>query len=174
MKNSVICIASTYRQADAIIRDLQASGFSSAEISVLVNDPHGRGDFGHEKATKAPEGIATGAAAGGVTGGIVGLLAGIGTLAIPGLGALVAAGPILAALSGVAAGAATGGTIGGLIGLGLPEIEAKRYEGKLRSGNYLISAHCETDEAEDRAEAIFKRHAAEDIATVGEKSVPST
>ena len=173
MKQSVICIATSYPQADAIIRDLQASGFANADISILANDPHGRGDFGHEKSTKASEGVAAGAAAGGVTGGVVGLLAGIGTLAIPGLGALIAAGPILAALSGAAAGAATGGTVGGLIGLGIPEIEARRYEGKLRSGNYLISAHVETSEAEDRAEEIFKRHDAQDISSIGEKAVPS-
>src|SRR5256885_16152028 len=96
-------------------------------------DTGGRHDVGHVKATKAPEGATTGATAGGVTGGVLGLLAGIGTLAIPGVGPLIAAGPIMAALSGAAVGATAGGIAGGLIGLGIPEIEAKRYEEKLKT-----------------------------------------
>lgn len=171
--NSVICIAKTYLQADRIVRDLQTAGFANSDISILASDTHGTRDFGHSKASKAPEGAAAGAVAGGVTGGLVGLLAGIGTLAIPGLGALIAAGPILAALSGAAAGAATGGTVGGLIGLGIPEYEAKRYEAKLGAGDYLIATHVIDGDQEDRVEEIYKRNDAEDISSVTEASVPS-
>lgn len=171
--NSVICLSKSYIQADRIVRDLQTSGFSNADISILASDTHGTRDFGHSKSSKAPEGAASGAVAGGLTGGLVGLLAGIGTLAIPGLGALIAAGPILAALSGAAAGAATGGTVGGLIGLGIPEYEAKRYESKLGAGDYLIAVHVSNDDEEDRAEEIFQRNEAEDISTVSEAAVPS-
>lgn len=172
MKNSVICIANSYLQADRIIRDLQASGFLSTEISVLASDTHGKRDFGHVKSSKAPEGAASGALLGGVTGGLVGLLAGIGTLAIPGLGALIAAGPILATLSGAAAGAATGGTVGGLIGLGLPEYEAKRYGEKLGSGNYLLAVHVENEKEEDLAEDIYTHHGADDVSSMREAEVP--
>src|SRR5437773_688551 len=125
-----------------------------------------------EKATKAPEGATTGAATGGATGGVIGLLAGIGALAIPGVGPFIAAGPIMAALSGAAVGAATGGVVGGLIGLGIPEIEAKRYEEKLKRGNYLIAVHTDEKEDVDRAKQIFKAAGAEDISTVSEASAP--
>src|SRR6187431_2461621 len=155
-KTSVFCIAKSRAQAEQIVENLQSSGFSSSEISVLLPDTEGKHDMGHVKASKAPEGATTGAATGGVTGGVLGLLAGIGALAIPGVGPLIAAGPIMAALSGAAIGATTGGIVGGLIGLGIPEIEAKRYDEKLRKGNYLISAHGETSDQLDRAEKIFK------------------
>ena len=131
-KSSVFCIAKSASQAEQIVEDLQSAGFDVSEISVLMPDTAGKHDFGHVKATKAPEGATTGATAGGVTGGVLGLLAGIGALAIPGVGPFIAAGPIMAALSGAALGATTGGLVGGLIGLGIPEIEAKRYEQKLR------------------------------------------
>jgi hypothetical protein len=127
---------------------------------------------GHVKATKAPEGATTGAATGGATGGVIGLLAGIGALAIPGVGPFIAAGPIMAALSGAAVGAATGGVVGGLIGLGIPEIEAKRYDEKLKKGNYLIAVHTDESEDVDRAKQIFKTAGAEDISTVREASAP--
>jgi hypothetical protein len=127
---------------------------------------------GELKATKAPEGATTGAATGGATGGVIGLLAGIGALAIPGIGPFIAAGPIMAALSGAAVGAATGGVVGGLIGLGIPEIEAKRYDEKLKKGNYLVAVHTDESEDVDRAKQVFKTARAEDISTVSEASAP--
>lgn len=172
MSNSIFCIATTQGQALSIVRDLQSHGFADSEISVLLPDTAGTHDMGHVKATKAPEGTATGAASGGVAGGVLGLLAGIGALAIPGVGPFIAAGPIMAALSGAAIGATAGGIVGGLIGLGIPEIEAKRYEEKLKRGNYLISVHAENDDQEDRAKGIFKNHQAEDVTTASESAVP--
>src|SRR6476469_9238127 len=172
-KTSVFGIVKTYAQAEQIVEGLQNAGFPASEISVLLPDTQGKHDIGHVKATKAPEGATTGAAAGGVTGGVIGLLAGIGALAIPGVGPLIAAGPIMAALSGAAVGAATGGVVGGLIGLGIPEIEAKRYEEKLKKGNYLIAVHAEESEDVDRAKHIFKTAGAEDISTVSEASAPA-
>src|SRR5450631_3878264 len=173
MSKSVFGIATTHGQAEQIVERLQAQGFARSEISVLMPDTGGTRDVGHVKATKAPEGATTGAATGGVAGGVIGLLAGIGALAIPGVGPLIAAGPIMAALSGAALGATTGGIVGGLIGLGIPEIEAKRYEEKLKSGNYLISAHANNSEQIDRAKKIFNDAHAEDISTATEASVPS-
>ena len=170
---SVFCIATTEGQAQRIVRHLQSQGFADSEISVLLPNVGGTHDMGHVKTTKAPEGTATGAATGGVAGGVLGLLAGIGSLAIPGLGPFIAAGPIMAALSGAAVGATTGGLIGGLIGLGIPEIEAKQYETKLKQGNFLISVHVENNDEESRAKDIFKKEDAEDISTVGESSTPN-
>src|SRR5881398_1228137 len=166
MSKSVFGIATTLGQAERIVHQLQAQGFATSEISVLMHDTGGTRDVGHVKATKAPEGATTGAATGGATGGVIGLLAGIGALAIPGVG------PFMAALSGAAVGAATGGVVGGLIGLGIPEIEAKRYDEKLRKGNYLIAVHAEESEDVDRAKDIFKTVGAEDISTVSEASAP--
>src|SRR5258706_5261258 len=140
-KKSVFCIATSRSQADQIVEDLRAAGFSSNDISVLFPDRETTRDFAHEKHTKAPEGIATGAGTGGVVGGALGWLAGIGALAIPGAGPFIAAGPIMAALSGVAVGATVGGVAGGLIGLGIPELEARRYEGKVKAGHLLPSLH---------------------------------
>ena len=168
MSKSVFGIAITHGQAERIVEQLQAEGFAASEISVLMPDTGGTRDVGHVKATKAPEGATTGAA----TGGVIGLLAGIGALAIPGVGPFIAAGPIMAALSGAAVGAATGGVVGGLIGLGIPEIEAKRYEEKLKKGNYLIAVHTDESEDVDRAKHIFKTAGAEDISTVSEASAP--
>src|SRR5216110_2195301 len=171
-KSSVFCIAKSASQAEQIVEDLQSSGFDPSEISVLMPDTGGKHDFGHVKATKAPEGATTGAVTGGVTGGVLGLLAGIGALAIPGVGPFIAAGPIMAALSGAAIGGTTGGVVGGLIGLGIPEIEAKRYEEKLKKGNYLIAVHIDENEDVDRAKGVFKAASAEDINTVSEASAP--
>jgi uncharacterized membrane protein len=171
-KSSVFCIAKSASQAEQIVEDLQSSGFDVSEISVLMPDTGGKHDFGHVKATKAPEGATTGATAGGVTGGVLGLLAGIGALAIPGVGPFIAAGPIMAALSGAALGATTGGLVGGLIGLGIPEIEAKRYEEKLRNGNFLIAVHAEDSDQVDRAKEIFKSAGAEDISTSSLSKAP--
>ncbi len=172
MKKAAMCIAQNRSQADAIVTKLQSQGFSNAAISVLFPDKDGSKDFAHEHNTKAPEGAVTGVGAGGAVGGTLGLLAGIGALAIPGIGPLIAAGPLLAALSGAAAGAAVGGITGALIGMGIPEIEAKRYEGKLKSGNILISVHCETGAQEKMATETFKGERAEDICTAAETSVP--
>jgi hypothetical protein len=172
MSKSVFGIATTQGQAEQIVRRLQGQGFATSEISVLMPDTGGTRDVGHVKATKAPEGATTGATTGGVTGGILGLLAGVGALAIPGLGPFIAAGPIMAALSGAAVGAAGGGVIGGLVGLGIPEIEAKRYDEKLKKGNYLIAVHTDDSEDVDRAEEIFKAAGAEDISTVREAAAP--
>lgn len=171
-KTQVFCIAKSHSQAEQIVESLQTSGFPSNEISILLPDTEGKHDIGHVKATKAPEGATTGAATGGVTGGVLGLLAGIGALAIPGVGPLIAAGPIMAALSGAAIGGATGGVVGGLIGLGIPEIEAKRYEEKLKSGNYLIAVHTHDGDQEDRAKEIFKNANAEDITSSSMSSIP--
>src|SRR3982751_2771873 len=172
-KTSVFCIAKSYGQAEQIVESLQTSGFAASEISVLLPDTEGAHDIGHVKATKAPEGATTGAATGGVTGGVLGLLAGVGALAIPGLGPFIAAGPIMAALSGAAVGATTGGVVGGLVGLGIPEIEAKRYDEKLKKGNYLVAVHADESDDVDRAKDIFKNAGAEDISTVSEASAPS-
>ena len=171
MAKAVFCLAKTYRQAEQIVDKLKIAGFSNNDISVLLPDTQGTKDFAHEKNTKAPEGAATGAGAGGVVGGALGWLAGIGALAIPGVGAFVAAGPIMAMLGGAAVGAALGGITGALVGMGIPEYEAKRYDGKLKQGNILISVHSENSTETDRAEAIFKQAGAQDIATSGEAAV---
>src|SRR5262245_23113985 len=148
MSKSVFGLIDNESQAESIVSELKSAGFSDNDISVLFPDKTGTRDFAHEQHTKAPEGAATGGIAGGALGGTVGLLAGIGALAIPGLGPFIAAGPIMAALSGAAVGAAVGGLTGALIGMGIPENEAKLYEGKVMSGNILISAHAENgDEA---------------------------
>ena len=171
-KKSVFCITTSRDQADRIVGLLKAANFSNNDISVLFPDKDTTRDFAHEKNTKAPEGVATGAGTGGVIGGALGWIAGIGALAIPGVGPFIAAGPIMAALSGAAIGAATGGIAGGLIGLGIPELEAKRYEGKIKEGNILISVHTENSEEISRAKDIFTKAGAQDICTTGESSPP--
>lgn len=171
MATSVFCMARTDEQAIRIVDQLKLAGFSNNDISVLFPDKSGTRDFAHEHNTKAPEGAAAGAGAGGILGGALGWLVGIGTLAIPGLGPFIAAGPIMAALSGAAAGATLGGVTGALIGMGMPEYEAKQYEGKLREGNILISVHTENSEQRDRAKEIFERADAEGIASSSEEGV---
>lgn len=172
-KKAVIGLVESHAQAERIVAELQTAGFAGTDISVLLPDKQGTRDFAHEKNTKAPEGSAVGAGAGGLLGGTLGLLAGIGSLAIPGFGPLIAAGPILAALSGGAAGAALGALTGALVGLGIPELEAKQYESKIKGGNILISVHVEDSDERSDAKQIFERGGASDIATTGEKSVPS-
>jgi len=172
-KTSVFGIVKSHSQAEQVVEGLQDSGFPVSEISVLLPDKEGKHDIGHVKATKAPEGATTGATTGGVTGGVLGLLAGIGALAIPGVGPFIAAGPIMAALSGAAVGATTGGVVGALVGMGIPEVEAKRYEGKLKSGNYLIAVHVRDGEEKDRAKEIFKSAGAEDISTTSMSKAPA-
>ena len=171
MAQAVFCLAQTEAQALTIVNQLRAAGFSPNDISVLFPDKTGTKDFAHEQHTKVPEGAATGAGTGGVLGGALGWLVGIGALAIPGLGPFIAAGPILAALSGAAAGATLGGITGALIGWGIPEYEAKRYEGKIREGNMLISVHTEDRDERARAKQIFERAGAEDIADTAEARV---
>lgn len=167
-KKSVFCIASSREQADQIVERLKGANFSNNDISVLFPDKDSTRDFAHEKNTKAPEGAVAGASTGGVVGGALGWIAGIGALAIPGVGPFIAAGPILAALSGAAVGAAIGGIAGGLVGLGIPELEAKRYEGKVKEGNILLSVHTEDSHEIARAKHIFANAFAQDICTSGE------
>jgi hypothetical protein len=144
---------------------LKRAGFRSTDVSVLYPENVGTKDFGHEKHTKAPEGAATGAAAGAILGGALGWLAGIGALAIPGIGPFVAAGPILAALSGIGAAGAIGGIAGALVGIGIPEYEAKRYEGRIRNGGILLSVHCDNSDWVKRAVDVMHQTGATDMAT---------
>jgi hypothetical protein len=168
---AVFGIATSEPQAARIATALESSGFSPNDISVLFPDRGGTRDFAHEKNTKAPEGAAAGAGTGGILGGGLGWLVGIGSLAIPGLGPFIAAGPIMAALGGAAIGAAVGGFTGALVGMGIPELEAKQYEAKLREGNILISVHTEDSDERDRAKKIFESEGARDISSTGEASV---
>ena len=154
------------RAVDRII----AAGFSSNDISVLLPDNQSSKEFAHEKNTKAPEGTTAGVTTGGLLGGALGLLAGIGALAIPGVGPFIAAGPIMGALAGVGMGGAVGGLIGALVGMGIPEYEAKRYEGRVKEGGVLLSVHCDTSDEVSRAKDLLKGTGAEDIASAGEKS----
>jgi hypothetical protein len=171
MTQSVIGITKTLVEAESVVDALKVIGFPNSEISVLLPDKQGTKDFAHENTTKAPEGAVTGASTGGAIGGVLGWLAGIGSLAIPGAGPFIAAGPIMAALSGVAAGAALGGVTGALVGMGIPEYEAKMYDGKIRDGNILIAAHSEDKEMLKRAEEAMKQYKATDIHRVGEAAV---
>jgi len=158
-------------QAERAVDRILAAGFSNNDISVLLPDSQSSKEFAHEKNTKAPEGTTTGATTGGAVGGALGLLAGIGALTIPGVGPFIAAGPIMGALAGLGAGAAVGGLIGALVGMGIPEYEAKRYEGRVKAGGVLLSVHCETSAEISRAKDLLKSTGAEDIASTGEKSV---
>ncbi len=171
IKSAVFGIFHTASQAERSIEDLRSAGFSNDDISALLPDRQSTKEFAHEKNTKAPEGAAAGGATGGVIGGALGLLVGLGALAIPGLGPLLAAGPIVAALAGFGAGGAVGGLVGSLVGLGIPEYEAKRYEGHIKSGGILLSVHCHTEARVDRAKEILKQTGAQDIASTGEASV---
>lgn len=169
-KKSVLCIATSREQADRIVDHLRTAEFSNNDISVLFPDKGTTRDFAYEKNTKAPEGAVAGAGTGAAIGGALGWVAGIGALAIPGVGPFIAAGPIIAALSGVAVGATLGGIAGGLIGLGIPEMEAKRFEGKVKAGSILISVHTESSEEITRAKEIYTKAGAQDICASGEAS----
>jgi hypothetical protein len=162
MAKAVFCTVTTSAQAEQIVENLKTGGFRSNDISVLMPDKAGTKAFAVDNQTKAPEGAATGAGTGAVLGGGLGWLAGIGALAIPGLGPLIAAGPIMAALTGAAVGGTVGGLTGALIGMGIPEYEAKRYEGKVKQGHALISVHSET-RRKPNAQRRFSRSAAERI-----------
>ena len=171
MTQAVVGIVHTRVEAESIVESLKSSAFAENEISVLFPDKEGSKDFAHLNSTKSPEGAVTGASTGGVLGAAFGLAAGVGALAIPGVGPLIAAGPIMAALSGAAVGAAVGGITGALVGLGIPEYEAKMYEGKIRDGNILLAVHCTNNDQAKRAEEIFKLNKATDIHRVGEVAV---
>jgi hypothetical protein len=173
MKQAIFGIATSESQASKIANDLQAAGFTADDISVLFPDKTGSRDFAHEHHTKAPEGAAVGGSGGAVLGGAVGWLVGIGALAIPGVGPFIAAGPIMAALAGAGVGAAAGGIGGALVGMGMPELEAKQYEGKIRGGNILVSVHTEGSGERKRAKELLERDGATDIASSGESRVPA-
>src|SRR5215467_5762299 len=170
-KNTAVYgILRTRAGAEQCVDELLRNGFRKEDISVLMPENVGTKDFAHEKGTKAPEGMATGATAGGVVGGTLGLLAGIGALAIPGLGPFIAAGPIMGALAGIGTGAVVGGLVGALIGLGIPEYEAKRYEGLVKNGGILMSIHCDNSDWVARAKELMKETGADDISSTGEAS----
>src|SRR5579864_1305786 len=168
-KNRVVYgIYRTREQVESAIDKFMASGFRNEDLSVLLPENLGTKEFATEKHTKLPEGTATGATAGGVVGGTLGLLAGIGALAIPGLGPFIAAGPIMAALAGAGAGGVVGSLVGALVGMGIPEYEAKRYEGLIKNGGILVSVHCDNSDWVDRAKGLLERTGAEDISSTGE------
>jgi hypothetical protein len=168
---AVFGIYKSIEHAESAVDRIIEAGFSNGDISVLLPDSRSSKEFAHEKNTKAPEGTTTGVATGGVVGGTLGLLAGIGALAIPGVGPFIAAGPIVGALAGLGVGGAVGGFIGALVGMGIPEYEAKRYEGRVKNGGVLLSVHCDTSSEISRAKDLLKATGAEDIASAGEKSV---
>jgi len=172
MATCVYCICRSEAQAVRIANRLYNSGFSANDISMLHPDKSGTRDIGHTNSTKAPEGAAAGAGAGALLGGALGWAAGVGALAIPGLGPLIAAGPILATLSGLAAGGTIGGVTGALVGTGIPEYEAQQYEGKLREGNILISVHADDSGEAARIREIMTEEKADNISTGSEASVP--
>jgi hypothetical protein len=165
---AVFGIYATPATAEAAVDHLLTRGFTNSAISVLLPDDETTRAFAHEKNTKAPEGTTTGVTTGGVIGGALGLLAGIGALAIPGIGPLIAAGPIVATLAGVGAGGAVGGIVGALVGMGIPEYEAKRYEGAVKGGGTLLSVHCDTSEQIDAAKDALKDTGARDVASTTE------
>lgn len=171
---AVFGIYATPGTAEAAVDHLLANGFTNSAISVLLPDDESTRAFAHEKSTKAPEGTATGVTTGGVIGGTLGLLAGIGVLAIPGVGPLIAAGPIVATLAGLGAGGAVGGIVGALVGMGIPEYEAKRYEGAVKGGGTLLSVHCDTSEQIDAAKMSLKDTGARDISSSSEAASKDT
>jgi hypothetical protein len=165
---SVFGIYQDRAAVESAVTELRESGFRAADISVLLPQNVGNKDLGTEAHTKAPEGAATGAASGAVIGGVLGWLAGIGALAIPGIGPLIAAGPIIGMLAGAGAAGAAGGVVGGLVGLGLPEYEAKRYQGRIKEGGILLSVHSDDSEWTDRAKKILEVTGADDISSASD------
>jgi hypothetical protein len=165
---AVFGIYRTRNEVENAVQTLLNNGFRNEDISVLLPDNTGTKDFAHEKGTKAPEGVTTGVVAGGVIGGTLGLLAGVGALAIPGLGPFIAAGPIMAALAGVGSGGVVGGMIGALVGMGVPEYEAKRYEGMVRHGGILLSVHCDNSDWVKRAKSLLEQSGAHAVSSSGE------
>jgi ActD protein/heat induced stress protein YflT len=170
-KNTAVYgIYATETAVEVAVDTLRAEGFRNTDISVLFPDNKGTKDFAHEKATKAPEGAAAGAGTGAVLGGALGWLVGIGSLAIPGAGPFIAAGPIMAALAGAGVGGTVGGITGALVGVGIPEYEAKRYEGRIKEGGILLSVHCDDSNWTKRAKQILEETGAEDVSSTGESS----
>jgi hypothetical protein len=167
---AVFGICKSGDHAETAVDCLIAAGFPSSSISVLLPDTRSTKEFAHEKSTKAPEGTAVGATAGGVIGGTIGILAGVGALAIPGIGPFIAAGPIMAGLAGLGVGGALGGLVGALVGMGIPEYEAKRYEGLVKKGGTLLSVHCDTSEQVSRAKDLLSGIGATDISSTSESS----
>jgi hypothetical protein len=167
---AVFGIYPSYAAVENGVDALKTAGFRNTDISVLFPENVGSKDFAHEKGTKAPEGASTGAGTGALIGGGLGWLVGIGALAIPGLGPFIAAGPIVAALAGAGVGGAVGGITGALIGMGIPEYEAKRYEGRVKEGGILLSVHSDNSEWTKRAKEILERTGAQDISSTGEAS----
>jgi hypothetical protein len=167
-KTSVFAIYSTRSATEQAVNTLMDAGFIANDISVLLPENLGSREIGTEKSSKAPEGATTGAGTGAVLGGSLGLLAGIGALAIPGVGPLIAAGPIMATLAGMGVGGTVGGLAGALIGAGIPEFEAKRYQGAIQKGGILVSVHCATSEQIDRAKHIFQGSGGQDVSSTGE------
>src|SRR5580692_2542434 len=170
-KTAVFGIYTTVAATDLATDSLVKSGFLSSDISVLVPENLGPRPMATEKGTKAPEGATAGASTGAILGGALGLLAGVGMLAIPGLGPFIAAGPIMAGLAGLGVGGAVGGVTGALVGMGIPEFEAKRYEGRLQKGGILLSVHCDTSDEIKRAKEVLKTSGGEDVSSTGESSV---
>lgn len=156
------------------IDELKSAGFRKTDISVLLPESAGNRDLAHEKSTKAPEGASTGAATGLVLGGALGWLMGIGALTAPGVGPFIAAGPIISALAGAGVGGAVGGIAGALVGMGIPEYEAKRYEGQVKDGGILLSVHSDNYDWSKRAKEILKSTGAQDIASTGEAGADET
>lgn len=173
MARAVYGIYSTRAVAEEAVVSLRNAGLRAEDISVLLPDNVGTKDIGYEKHSKAPEGAAAGAATVGVVGGALGWLLGIGAIAIPGIGPLLAAGPIVATLAGLGAGSVIGGVAGALVGAGVPEYEAKRYEGRIRSGAALLSVHCPENIHVSRAKELLSHTGAEDISVAEEAHVSS-
>ena len=165
---AVFGIYSSRQSVEDGVFALKNAHFRNDDISVLFSENVGTKDFAHEKHTKMPEGSATGAGTGAVIGGALGWLTGIGALAIPGIGPFIAAGPIVSLLAGVGAGSVIGGIAGALVGMGIPEYEAKRYEGRIKSGGILLSVHCDNNDWKNRAEEILEQTGAEDIGSESE------
>ena len=172
-KTAVFGIYTTREAVERAVDTFVNDGFPGSSVSVLLPENLGGKSIGTEKATKAPEGATTGAGAGAVIGGTLGVLAGVGLLAIPGIGPFIAAGPIMAGLAGLGVGGAVGGFTGALIGMGIPEFEAKRYEGRLLKGGILLSVHCDTSDQIKRAKELMKVTGGEDVASTGESSSKS-
>jgi hypothetical protein len=165
---AVFGIFSTYSSVELAVDELRDSGFRNVDISVLLPQNIGSKDFAHKSATRALEGPTSGASAGAVLGGALGWLVGVGALAIPGLGPVIAAGPILATLGGVGVGGTFGGFAGALVSMGIPEYEAKRYEGRIKGGGILLSVHCDNFKWARLAKDILTRTSGQDISSTNE------
>jgi len=170
INTAVFGIYSPSQHAERAVDSYIAAGFASSDISVLLRDTRSTKEFAPHKATKAPEGTTAGATAGGVISGTIGVLAALGALAIPGVGPFIAAGPIMAGLAGLGVGGVVGGLVGALVGMGIPEYEAKRYEGRVKGGGTLLPFHCDTSNQISRAEDLLKSTGAEEIASYSERA----